>query len=360
MNDNSDTPRNPTTTSHSLGKRLIFALIPLVVLLVGAELVLRIAHFQIVHRDSLAIVAAFKTAKRSMLLRQAQRSETATLGELRHALFSPVGEELRNDLYQQYEQNFQNLVAEADNVGTKLVVLYVPQDNSSSDSESVELRSFYKRLAEKYNTDFIDLTDKLFSYPKQTVYLLPINGHFARFGNQLVAEALNEYLNGHSDVRAQHSFAEHPTLFGDQPPGRDEVRYDHPDLPYHLITNKQGLRNQSDAVFHKTKQRVLILGDSYTFGPYLPNADTYPAQLERLNPDREILNAGVAGYTITDEASLFHERAKYTEPDITVLQVLDNDVFGLFFKLRNQYDRKGQVYQPSELEEQFLRAVESK
>ncbi|HLD25602.1 MAG TPA: SGNH/GDSL hydrolase family protein [Candidatus Andersenbacteria bacterium] len=355
MNDNSDppAPRAPLKT-------ITFALVPLLVLTLLVEVGLRVIHFHIVHREPLAIVAAFKTAKRSVLLRQAGREDTASLGELRHALFSPLGAPLRNNLYEQYEERFQALAAETNVINSKLIILYIPQDNSSPDNESVELRVFYKHLAEKYQIDFIDLTDQLFRHPKQTVYLLPTNGHISRFGNQVVAEALSEYLNKHNDVRAQHMFTERPVLFGDQPPGRDEIRYDHPDLPYRLITNSQGLRNTADVSFPKSKQRILILGDSYTFGPYLPNADTYPAQLERLNPDREVLNAGVAGYTITDEVGLFQERAKFTQPDITILQVLDNDIFGLFFKLKNQYDRKGHVYPPSPLEEEFLRAAARK
>jgi lysophospholipase L1-like esterase len=355
MTDSSETP--PAAPPSAL-KKSIFALLPLIILAAAAEIGLRVIHFHIVHKEPLAIVAAFKTARRSLLLKQAQRSDAATLGELRHALFSPVGEKLRQDMYRQYEEYFRTLAEEAENIGTKLIVLYVPQDNSGPDSESVELRAFYRSLAEKYNVEYLDVADQLFAHSKQTVYLLPINGHFSRFGNQLVAEALNDYLKKYREARMQHSFSYRPDFFGDQPPGRDEIRYDHPDLPYRLITNSQGLRDTEETAMPKSKQRVLVLGDSYTFGPYLPNADTYPAQLERLDDSREILNAGVAGYTIADEVALFQERAKYTEPDITLLQVLDNDVFGLFFKLRNQYDRQGKVYQPSQLEEEFLKSVE--
>jgi len=51
--------------------------------------------------------------------------------------------------------------------------------------------------------------------------------------------------------------------------------------------------------------------------------------------DKEVINAGVAGYTITDEVSLFVERAKYVEPDITILQVLDNNLHDLLYFKRN-------------------------
>ena len=112
--------------------------------------------------------------------------------------------------------------------------------------------------------------------------------------------------------------------------------------------------------FPKKKQKILILGDSYTFGPYLPNYHVYPNLLDKKYSDKEIINAGVAGYTITDESSLFMERAKCVEPDITVLQVLDRDLHDLFYFKRNQFDRNGKVHTPSRLEEEFLINIQQK
>jgi lysophospholipase L1-like esterase len=104
----------------------------------------------------------------------------------------------------------------------------------------------------------------------------------------------------------------------------------------------------------KTRTRVLCLGDSFTFGPYLPNHDTYPELLGAMDTSLEVINAGICGYTITDEVSLFVESAQYVAPDITVLQVLDNDIYGLFYFKKNEFDRKRMKYEPSRLEKEFI------
>jgi hypothetical protein len=43
------------------------------------------------------------------------------------------------------------------------------------------------------------------------------------------------------------------------------------------------------------------------------------------------------------------------EPDITILQVLNNDIYGLFFSKLNLFNREGKNCQPSELQKEFLR-----
>jgi len=112
-----------------------------------------------------------------------------------------------------------------------------------------------------------------------------------------------------------------------------------------------------DLTFPKSRQRILFLGDSFTFGPYLPAHDVFPGLLGKKFPDIEFVNAGKAGYTITDEASLFSERAKFLEPDVTVLQVLDNDLYGLMYFKLIQFDRKQRLFEPTPAEKELLDIV---
>lgn len=77
--------------------------------------------------------------------------------------------------------------------------------------------------------------------------------------------------------------------------------------------------------------RILVLGDSVTFGWGLREQDTYTAQLAgllaALRPGQrfEVINAGVSGYGTWQEAVWLEQLAAEAEPDLVVLQVHLND-----------------------------------
>ena len=119
---------------------------------------------------------------------------------------------------------------------------------------------------------------------------------------------------------------------GDLAPSQNGIWAIWPHRPYHVQTNSDGLRNveELDATHD---MRILAIGDSFTFGPYVPNEDTWPSQLERLldaslHPQAtvQVLNAGVAGYTIVDEYYYLKERGLALEPDLVVLAFFPNDI----------------------------------
>jgi len=117
-----------------------------------------------------------------------------------------------------------------------------------------------------------------------------------------------------------------------------------PSMPYRVITNSQGLRRTSDIVFPKpdNKCRILFIGDSFTQGAYLPNHDSFPQLLEEAVTSIEAINSGIGGYTICDEYSYYKEKGKYIEPDIVVLQVLDNDLYGFYPFKQKMFCRGGE------------------
>lgn len=345
----------------SLKKKILFSIIPLLVLLLIGEMGARFMYFEKTKKGSepLALISAYKYVKVQLLRRKANKivGELPKKENLMKALYSDAGKELLDSFRTEYEDNFKLLVEEANKIGSKFIVLYSPLDYYKSSFTLDDSRRFFSGLAEKYNVDFLDMTDDFFKYPEETVTLLPENGHLSRFGNKLVVERLSEYIDKYNDYRMNFQFDSRPKLFGDLSSNDNSVWEIVPDLPYRVITNKQGLRMDYNLTFPKKKQRILILGDSCTFGPYLDNHDTFSALLDKKYPDKEVINAGIAGYTITDEVSLFIERAKYVEPDITILQVLDNDIYGLFYFKKNLSDRKEKVYQPSKVEIEFLNKV---
>jgi lysophospholipase L1-like esterase len=95
-------------------------------------------------------------------------------------------------------------------------------------------------------------------------------------------------------------------------------------------TNSLGLRDREISP-HKTPgvRRLLVLGDSMTFGWGAAEEDTYPRTLERLlNRDGiryEVINAGVGNYNSAQEFAYFKTRGIGLQPDELILGFYIND-----------------------------------
>jgi hypothetical protein len=277
--------------------------------------------------------------------------------KIHQALYSEIGKKTLSKLMKEYEKHFNQLILETKKIKSKIVILYIP---TAEDRQSKRLRicrKFFYKLADAKSVDFIDLTNSFYRYPYHWVTLFPENRHLSKFGNILVANALSKYIENYGSYQSRYQFDRRSVLLGDLPNSLKEHRAKGTSLEYMLVTNKQGLRMNYDLSFPKKKQRVLILGDSFTYGPYLPNQQTFPGILERHYEDKEIINAGIDGYTIADELGLFIEKARYTEPDITILQVLDNDIYGMIFYKRQLFSREKKDYWPSIEEREFLENI---
>ena len=88
-----------------------------------------------------------------------------------------------------------------------------------------------------------------------------------------------------------------------------------------LNTNSKGLRGNREFDYgkHPDKQRVLIMGDSFTFGDEVSDNLTYAHYLQELMPYAEIMNMGVPGYGHDQMLiSLREEGIKY-RPDVVIL-----------------------------------------
>lgn len=343
-------------------------LLSLLVLLLLLELGCRAVLFQTRGDEKFALTAAVRAAQQKVSFWRAQRQiRELNLPEgVYEALFSPEGETLLREFEQEYEKEFAVLVEEAHAIGSRLLLLYVPSYRAKSEDvmnlvSRDTCRRFFAEMAERQGVDFLDLTEEFTKYAADQVSLLPVDGHLSRFGNQLIAQGLKEYVERHADWRSTRRFTERPATFGDLRPNDDSVwKTMRPSLAFHVKTNSQGLRMDYNLSFPKTKQRVLILGDSYAFGLYMPNHDTFPGLLAAALPDREIANAGVPAYTITDKVSLFVDKAKYVEPDITVLQVLDNDIYELFSFKRWVAGRVQREVEPSAAEREFMQRLRAR
>ena len=95
-----------------------------------------------------------------------------------------------------------------------------------------------------------------------------------------------------------------------------------------LNTNSKGLRGKKDFPYLKNNERlrILILGDSFTFGDEVSDDETYSYYLQEMLPHTEVINMGVHGYGHDQMLILFKEEGVKYQPDIVILGFLQLDM----------------------------------
>jgi lysophospholipase L1-like esterase len=96
-----------------------------------------------------------------------------------------------------------------------------------------------------------------------------------------------------------------------------------------LRTNALGLRGPEVGPKAPGERRVLLLGESTTFGFGVGEDETYAARLQALldaGPDRySVVNAGVPAYTLFQSTVYLEERGLALAPDVVAIYHLAND-----------------------------------
>lgn len=129
-------------------------------------------------------------------------------------------------------------------------------------------------------------------------------------------------------------------------PGQDHRTYAH-----EVRVNSLGLRGpEIPAEREPDELRVLVLGDSTTYGQGVAEEDTLPAVIEatlgELAPDRRwrAINAGHRGYATNQELALLDELGPRLDPDIVLLVWFENDLEDIDIpRNHEQFARLGQV-----------------
>ena len=94
--------------------------------------------------------------------------------------------------------------------------------------------------------------------------------------------------------------------------------------------NAEGLREKSSRISIGKKKRILMLGDSVTFGWGVPQSETVAARLEQaltrtVDDPVSVINAGVGNYNTAMEVAWFERHGLKYEPDMVVLNIFIND-----------------------------------
>ena len=103
-----------------------------------------------------------------------------------------------------------------------------------------------------------------------------------------------------------------------------------------LHTNSMGMRGESEYSYKKPagKRRILVLGDSLTFGYEAADNETYPYYLENDLKGFEVLNFGVGGYGHDQMLLYLKDDGIRYSPDIVILGFVSGDMSRNMLNLR--------------------------
>lgn len=113
-----------------------------------------------------------------------------------------------------------------------------------------------------------------------------------------------------------------------------------PELDYELVpgveleahgvmvsTNSFGMRDSEPDP--ERNKKIVVLGDSFTFGFQVPQEKTFPSLLERAlqeeDPAYEVLNLAVSGYAIKDEVTTLKYKGVQWNPEVIIVGYVMND-----------------------------------
>jgi hypothetical protein len=96
-----------------------------------------------------------------------------------------------------------------------------------------------------------------------------------------------------------------------------------------LNSNSKGLRGKAEYQYERAagKQRIVVLGDSFTFGEEVSDDETYSRNLQASLPGSEVLNLGVQGYGHDQMLMYLEEEGVKYHPDVVVVGFAYLDIY---------------------------------
>ena len=95
-----------------------------------------------------------------------------------------------------------------------------------------------------------------------------------------------------------------------------------------VSSNSRGVRGRREYAYDKPAgaTRIVVLGDSFTFGEDVGDEEAWPRRLEMLLPGTEVLNLGVHGYGHDQMLLYLTEEGLRYHPDVVVVGFLPDDM----------------------------------
>ncbi|GAA4463057.1 hypothetical protein GCM10023093_10690 [Nemorincola caseinilytica] len=317
-----------------------------------------------------------KKAEEAAQAQQAQTSKEVNEIEQRNKKVEQLNEEYREmpdeklfenngqngpvytELKKRYSEQLATLKQKVEGTGAKFVVVLITPEVGKGMTDFTRYgHPHIKATCAELGIEYYDLGPAIASQDAHVITQVPKDGHWSKKGAIFLADQLDPILKKHAGHKSTTTYkdTERPETFGDLAPNSDEVLDGGKDLPYRLIGNAQGLRMDHNVKFPKAKQHILFMGGSQIYSPFLDNEFIATSILQQRHPDMEVMNAAMWAGCTDDFLSLWDEKAKYSEPDVVIVQTNGTDIPDLFFSNRNHLARSKKPYYPSEVEEKYFR-----
>jgi hypothetical protein len=269
------------------------------------------------------------------------------------------------ELKSRFEESFSDFATTLSEDNVKFVYCWLTTEVGISETRSQRMsKPFIKDLCEKYGVEFVDFSDLFIGKEPTEITHMPKDGHLNETGVELIAGRLAQIVKANQAHRSNLSFQaeDRPRYLGDLEPYEDRIVEGGKGIPYRLITNAAGLRMDREVRFDNTGARVLLMGDSGFYFPFVDNDETATHLLQEQFPQAEVVNVAGWAYTITDYLSQYEQAAKYIEPDIILLQSSGDDIADLYFTHQQRFSRDRDIkdFKPSETEKKFYEYLENK
>ena len=266
---------------------------------------------------------------------------------------SEIETKFRNYLVTRYEKTFQNVINQANKDGAEVLVFWTPTRKSLD--KNLVYEDYFEQLAKKTGTNFLSMRDLLLEN-EDYVFMLPYDDHLTRFSNHIIADRLTSFIN--TNITYKRKGFNCSDITGSYNPNTSALWPVLPEIPYIMSTDEFGFRKTQQNSYDINNHNIIILGPSFTFGPYLSFYDTYPSILSRQNKNWNVINAGVAGIGLESSESLLKKNSKCLNPAIIVIQVVSADIKKSAVTEYNQNNFLGETLNIPDIEKSFYQSVQ--